>query len=40
MSNKIKYIKNAKLFIENIKNNIKIANIYPRTIKQKYEGEW
>lgn len=39
MSNKTKFIKNAKIIIENIKINSKIAKIALKQTKEIYKGE-
>ena len=39
MSNKTKFIKNAKIIIENIKINSKIAKIALKPAKEIYKGE-
>lgn len=40
MHNKIFNVKNAKLFIKDIENNLKLANICKKTIKHTYKGEY
>lgn len=39
MSNKIIFIKNAKQYVKNIKNNLDIANICNKTAKEVYKGD-